>query len=97
MLSLCVSLGPTPTGVEPNLIATGTAYPENTDPFYPLPKNQASGQAASDPFDSRKYWGNLSPQYSVPSSFYGLESASPLIPDQCSITQVHILYRHGAR
>lgn len=44
-----------------------------------------------------QYWGNLAPWYSVPSSHYGLDKASPLIPDTCEITQVHILYRHGAR
>jgi hypothetical protein len=33
----------------------------------------------------------------VDSSDYGLPGANPLIPDGCDITQVHLLYRHGAR
>ena len=44
-----------------------------------------------------RYWGNLSPQYSVRSSEYGLPDASPLAPEGCDITQVLLLYRHGAR
>jgi hypothetical protein len=39
----------------------------------------------------------LSPWYSVRSADYGLPNASPLIPDGCDITQMHLLYRHGAR
>jgi hypothetical protein len=39
----------------------------------------------------------LSTRYSVPSSAYGLPKASPQIPEGCAITQVHLLYRHGAR
>lgn len=44
-----------------------------------------------------KYWGNLSPWYSVHSADYGLPEASPLAPEGCDITQMHLLYRHGAR
>ena len=40
---------------------------------------------------------NIGPQYSVDSSAYGLDGASPRVPDDCSVTQVHIYYRHGAR
>ncbi len=39
----------------------------------------------------------MSPWYSVRSEDYGLPGASPLIPDGCDITQMHLLYRHGAR
>jgi hypothetical protein len=39
----------------------------------------------------------LSPWYSVSSADYGLPDASPLVPDGCDITQMHLLYRHGAR
>lgn len=31
------------------------------------------------------------------SSDYGLPDADPLIPEGCDVTQVHLLYRHGAR
>lgn len=44
-------------------------------------------QAPSN-FSIFKTWGNLSPWYTVNSSFYGLDNASPVVPDQCSITQV---------
>jgi hypothetical protein len=33
----------------------------------------------------------------VRSSDYGLPDASPLAPEGCDITQMHLLYRHGAR
>ncbi len=39
----------------------------------------------------------MSPWYSLSSADYGLPHASPLIPDGCTINQVHLLYRHGAR
>jgi hypothetical protein len=59
---------------------------------------QPHGSSAESPnFDISKYWGNLSPWYSVRSSDYGLPDANPLVPDGCDITQVHLLYRHGAR
>ena len=35
--------------------------------------------------------------YSVDSSFYGLDNASPIAPETCEVTQLHLLYRHGAR
>ena len=31
------------------------------------------------------------------SSDYGLPNASPLAPEGCDVTQMHLLYRHGAR
>lgn len=54
-------------------------------------------QSGSGNFDITKYWGNLSPWYSVQSADYGLPNASPLIPDGCTINQMLLLYRHGAR
>ncbi|WVQ78976.1 hypothetical protein IAT38_001068 [Cryptococcus sp. DSM 104549] len=87
----------TPTGVEPAAIQTAASYASNTGASgqYPLVADQPS-DADSD-FDVMKSWGNLSPWYSVPSSFYGLDEASPLLPESCCLTQIHILYRHGAR
>ncbi|KAG9193185.1 acid phosphatase [Alternaria panax] len=85
---------------EPNAIQTAPSYPYNDgDAFsYPLIKPQPHGSGSQSPdFDITKYWGNLSPWYSVRSADYGLPDASPLIPDGCDITQMHLLYRHGAR
>lgn len=48
-------------------------------------------------FDMAKYWGNLSPQYSVNSAVYGLPEASPLVPRGCEVVQVFTYFRHGAR
>lgn len=39
----------------------------------------------------------MAPWYSVHSADYGLPDASPLVPAGCEITQMHLLYRHGAR
>jgi len=59
---------------------------------------QPWGSGAFDKkFEIAKYWGNLSPWYSVSSSDYGLPDASPLVPHGCNIVQMHLLYRHGAR
>ncbi|WWC60742.1 uncharacterized protein I303_103318 [Kwoniella dejecticola CBS 10117] len=93
--------GITVTGVEPAAIQTAPAslYAYNTDPVssYPLVSDHPEGSDGSDGFDITKHWGNLSPWYSVPSSYYGLNDTSPNTPEGCSITQVHLLYRHGAR
>ncbi|GAA5906071.1 hypothetical protein JCM8208_006334 [Rhodotorula glutinis] len=86
--------GPTPTGIEPFAIQTGASFPTHQG-IYPLVVPASLADKSS--VDISKYWGNLSPQYSVPSSIYGLDSASPLLPDQCEIVQAHIYFRHGAR
>jgi hypothetical protein len=92
--------GPTPTGQEPAAIQTAKAYPYNdgSSNQFPLINPQPHGNDAESPYvDITKYWGNLSPWYSVHSSDYGLPNANPLTPDGCSVTQMHLLYRHGAR
>ncbi|KAI1380276.1 phosphoglycerate mutase-like protein [Hypoxylon crocopeplum] len=92
--------GPTPTGAEPAAIQTAAAYPYNRGPTnqFPLVAPQPHGKdATSDKFDITKYWGNLSPWYSLSSADYGLPDTSPLAPPGCNVTQVHLLYRHGAR
>ncbi|KAH7109457.1 histidine phosphatase superfamily [Dendryphion nanum] len=92
--------GPTPTGAQPAAIQTAPSYPytdEDANEF-PLIAPQPHGSTpSSSKFDISKYWGNLSPWYSLHSSDYGLPNASPLAPPNCSITQMHLLYRHGAR
>lgn len=91
--------GVTATGVEPAAIETAAAYAYNSGPAqnFPLVADVPSGDAPGATYDVFKKWGNLSPWYSVPSSFYGLPDASPLVPAGCNIEQVHLLYRHGAR
>jgi len=92
--------GPTPTGVEPAAAQTAPAYPYNNGPSnqFPLVSPQPWGSSSfGQPFDIAKYWGNLSPWYSVSSADYGLPDASPLIPERCNIVQMYLLYRHGAR
>ncbi|KAI6893311.1 phosphoglycerate mutase-like protein [Hortaea werneckii] len=92
--------GPTPTGKEPAAAQTAPLYPYNTSPAksFPLTAGQPHGAPASgDNFDITRYWGNLSPWYSVSSADYGLPDASPLIPEDCTINQMLLLYRHGAR
>jgi hypothetical protein len=92
--------GPTPTGLEPAAIQTSPIYPYNDGPAdqFPLAAPQPHGNNAfADRFNIAKYWGNLSPWYSVSSADYGLPNASPLIPEGCTIVQMHLLYRHGAR
>ncbi|KAI2627147.1 phosphoglycerate mutase-like protein [Xylaria nigripes] len=90
--------GPTPTGVEAAAAQTAPAYPVNLGSAgqFPLVAPNAHGEEESN-FDITKHWGNLSPWYSLSSSDYGLSNANPLAPEGCSITQVHLLYRHGAR
>ncbi|KAF2675778.1 phosphoglycerate mutase-like protein [Lentithecium fluviatile CBS 122367] len=91
--------GPTPTGAEPAAIQTAPVYPYNdkATSHFPLVNLQPHGSSAGSAFDISKYWGNLSPWYSVHSADYGLPDASPLAPEGCDITQMHLLYRHGAR
>ncbi|KAF9015491.1 histidine phosphatase superfamily [Cyathus striatus] len=85
--------GPTPTGDEAEAIATAPAF-ASVDSIFPLVKPDAS-DAKSSEFDVTHHWGSLSPLQSVES--FGLPDASPLIPDGCELTQVHLLHRHGAR
>lgn len=90
----------TVTGIEPALAAeTAAPYPYNAGSAgqFPLVAPVPHGESASSTFDIKKYWGNLSPWYSVSSADYGLPDTSPSIPSGCDITQVHLLYRHGAR
>ncbi|KAL5380963.1 hypothetical protein DPSP01_007495 [Paraphaeosphaeria sporulosa] len=91
--------GPTPTGLEPAAVQTAPAYPYNEGDAnqFPLINPQPHGSSAESTFDISKYWGNLSPWYSLRSADYGLPEANPLIPEGCEITQMHLLYRHGAR
>ncbi|CAD0029230.1 unnamed protein product [Aureobasidium pullulans] len=92
--------GPTSTGKEAAAAQTAPLYPYNSGAAqsFPLAVPQPHGSSAfGDKFDITKYWGNLSPWYSVSSADYGLPEANPLIPESCTINQMLLLYRHGAR
>ncbi|EED80595.1 predicted protein [Postia placenta Mad-698-R] len=82
--------GPTPTGAEPEAIQTAPAAPIKTDTYPLIDPYTIPG------FSPLRYWGNLSPWFSVGGAF-GLPDTSPQIPVGCELTQVHILQRHGAR
>lgn len=90
--------GVTRTGAEAALIATAPAYPaQSCAAGLVVPTSVPGHKHGSDhkAFDMLKTWGNLSPWYSVGSSF-GLH-ATPEAPDTCRITGMHLLHRHGAR
>jgi hypothetical protein len=59
-------------------------------------KAESSEEVGDNDFNALRYFGNLSPWYSNIDG-YGLSDSSPSIPSGCEITQVHLLYRHGAR
>ncbi|KAJ7749808.1 phosphoglycerate mutase-like protein [Mycena maculata] len=81
--------GPTPTGDEAFAIETAPSSPDFADVF-PLVEPATADQKS---FDVLHSWGNLGP---FQSSSLGLKS-SPKVPEGCSLTQVHLLHRHGAR
>ncbi|KAI0824475.1 phosphoglycerate mutase-like protein [Trametes gibbosa] len=84
--------GPTPTGAEPAVIATAPSYPFHSG----APHLLAPEALSSSDFDIFTRWGNLSPWFSVPRSAFGLD-CGPEPPQQCSLTALHLLHRHGAR
>ena len=88
-------------GDEAELIATATALPKVTG-AYPLldptlSNSNSSSSKSKDSFDIMHSWGNLSPMWSLPADTWGVGSASPLMPECCELSQVHLLHRHGAR
>ncbi|WAQ83763.1 hypothetical protein PtA15_4A211 [Puccinia triticina] len=85
--------GPTETGIEPFVAVTADAPPEQQS-YYPL---VSPAHSSHDAFDPVRSWGYLSPFHSLPSNAFGLEGSSGKVPDQCKLTQVHLLHRHGAR
>lgn len=89
--------GPTPTGAEPAVLATASAYPIQPGSHGLLVPSKIQGTNGSDGFNLFRSWGNLSPWYSVPSAEFGLPEAGVDAPEKCSITGLHFLHRHGAR
>ncbi|KAH7104981.1 phosphoglycerate mutase-like protein [Auriculariales sp. MPI-PUGE-AT-0066] len=85
--------GPTPTGAEAGVVATAPAYPQHTG-VQNLVRPQTS--RLSKDFDIFKYWGNLSPWYSIPQGAFGVDSSASA-PEGCTVTALHFLHRHGAR
>ncbi|KAI0476263.1 phosphoglycerate mutase-like protein [Xylariaceae sp. FL0804] len=95
----------TATGAEPAAAQTAPVAPDNSGPagqfplVYPAPLGSDADADTGTAADITRLWGNLSPWYSLSSADYGLPAgnASAAAPDGCALTQVHLLYRHGAR
>lgn len=67
------------------------------DDVYPLINPVEVQTPVSTPaFNPMRYWGNLSPWWSLGENAFGLKS-TPKVPTGCELTQVHLLHRHGAR
>ncbi|KAF7292227.1 Acid phosphatase [Mycena indigotica] len=95
--------GPTPTGDEALAIATAPVSPVYDNTF-PLVEPGTEDHAPSlSGFSVIHSWGNLSPFRSPSSSSastksaFGVANGSPRLPAGCSLNQVHLLHRHGAR
>ncbi|KAJ6496230.1 acid phosphatase [Mycena sanguinolenta] len=82
--------GPTPTGDEAFAIETAPVVPDYAN-IFPLVEPATSDKKKFDVIHS---WGNLSP---FQSGNLGLTKSSAKIPAGCSLQQVHLLHRHGAR
>ncbi|PFH52488.1 hypothetical protein AMATHDRAFT_173590 [Amanita thiersii Skay4041] len=93
--------GSTPTGAEPAIIATAPSYPIHSGAAQlVVPETVGGKKDTSDAhhkkFDMLRYWGNLSPWYSVDKGAFGIDSG-PETPEGCQVTGLHFLHRHGAR
>lgn len=62
---------------------------------YPILEPNVTSRDA-EPFVVSRHWGNLSPMYSLPQDTFGIQTG-PEIPPGCSLDQLHLLHRHGAR
>jgi hypothetical protein len=85
-------------GDEANAIATAPSVAKMNNIFplvepSALDANSKSNEGKS--FNVLEHIGQLSPWQSVES--FGLHNTSPVIPKGCSLKQVHLLHRHGAR
>ncbi|BEJ06208.1 hypothetical protein CcaverHIS641_0307300 [Cutaneotrichosporon cavernicola] len=94
----------TRTGAEPGAFFTAPAdqFPRVQQPFGPvvLPRPK-DGKAPKKPkkgqFEPITSWGYLTPRYSLDPCTWGACDASPIVPEQCTLSSVHQLMRHGAR
>ncbi|CAK9780434.1 unnamed protein product [Cutaneotrichosporon oleaginosum] len=94
----------TRTGAQPGAFFTAPAdqFPRAQQPFGPVvlprpkgwkpPKKPKKGK-----FDPITSWGYLTPRHSLDPCTWGACDASPIVPEQCTLSAVHILMRHGAR
>ncbi|KIK63761.1 hypothetical protein GYMLUDRAFT_40825 [Collybiopsis luxurians FD-317 M1] len=87
--------GATPTGDEAESVATAPAIAP-VDAYFPLVRPDTSDNKGKS-FDVVDSWANLSPMQSLDPNSFGLGSASEQIPEQCTLNQVFLLHRHGAR
>ncbi|TFY79218.1 hypothetical protein EWM64_g4792 [Hericium alpestre] len=87
--------GPTPTGDEAAAIETAPVLAK-VDTSFPLVQPNTSDHA-SHKFNVLHHLGNLSPMFSNEPGAFGLPNASPLVPKECQLKQVHLVHRHGAR
>ncbi|THV07666.1 phosphoglycerate mutase-like protein [Dendrothele bispora CBS 962.96] len=85
--------GPTPTGDEAAAIVTAPSVAKVEQAFPLVRPDTLDNQGTS--FNVIDNWGNLSPFKSVAS--FGLPNASAAIPAGYTLTQVHLIHRHGAR
>lgn len=90
--------GPTFTGAEPGVVKTAPSYPTQTGAPVLIEPTVKEGTKDSEgkKFDTFKYWGNLSPWYSIERGAFGVDSG-PDPPQGCAVTGLHFLHRHGAR
>ncbi|CAE6337219.1 unnamed protein product [Rhizoctonia solani] len=72
--------GPTPTGAEPAVLATASAYPTHVGAAGLVPPTFIMGTNRTDGFELFKTWGSLSPWYSVNSAEFGLPGARARYP-----------------
>ncbi|MBW0530499.1 hypothetical protein O181_070214 [Austropuccinia psidii MF-1] len=91
-------LGPSSIGKEPSLIYS--AHQPQLEDHYPILNPHLNSTYHLDinfnDFKPIKSWGNLSPFHSLHPTNFGIKFA-PFVPTGCSIDQVHLLHRHGAR
>jgi len=88
----CVPILPS-AGDEANAIATAPSIAK-VEQSFPLVRPDTFDNQDDD-FNVIDHWGNLSPFKSVAS--FGLPNASAVIPAGYTLTQIHLLHRHGAR
>ncbi|POW03499.1 hypothetical protein PSHT_11622 [Puccinia striiformis] len=89
-------LGHSQLGGQPDLI--NSARQPSLQNHFPILEPNGTQQAAGDDpdFIVSRHWGNLSPMFSLPSNTFGIKTG-PETPHGCSIDQLHLLHRHGAR
>ncbi|KZV97383.1 phosphoglycerate mutase-like protein [Exidia glandulosa HHB12029] len=95
---------PTPTGFAGPVAQGDEAIAAMESSSYPPPQHgpvvaPVRTRDAKKNFDAPAAWGNLSPYNSLSSipSNSNFPPTSPAIPHGCSLSQLHVLHRHGIR